>query len=63
MDNSGISLIGSCLPVCVRLGVKVMKGVKSTDDNEGRAIPMRECANVGIASCQKSKFENVKIAR
>ena len=42
MDNSGISLIGSCLLVYVRLGVKVMKGVESTDDNEGRAIPMRE---------------------
>ena len=42
MDNSGISLIGSCLLVGVRLGVKVMKGVKSISDNEGREIPMRE---------------------
>ena len=38
-------MIGSCLPVCVRLGVKVVKGVKSTDDNEGRAIPMSERGN------------------
>ena len=63
MDNSGISLIGSCLLVLVRLGVKVMKGAKSTGDNEGRAIPTGERVSVGIASCQKSKFETVKIAR
>ena len=42
MDNSGISLIGSRLLVRVRLGVKVIKGVKSTGDNEGRAILVRE---------------------
>ena len=42
VDNSGISLIGSCLLVCVRLGVKVMKGAKSTGDYEGRGITMGE---------------------
>ena len=55
MDNSGISSIGFCLLFCVHLGVKVVRGGKSTSENEGISDSygrMSERGNRGLSKVE-----------